>query len=281
MRKKVDPKILVVISDTHCGSKVGLLPPGISDQDGNELKQNLYQQWLWECWLDATGDYFRRIVGDEPFVLLLNGDLVEGNHHGTKQAYPDNLDHTAIALNAIRPVASKASMTHIVLGTECHTHSMESGIGAALTKGDEKEPRCTVSTCKDTGKHAHARITFKVNGCLVSATHHCSATSRPWLESGEYGRALHSERGECLRAGWDVPQLLIRAHRHRAGFFTDYSAGLLITGAWQGLTRHGHKAVPGAVSEPSIAICDWRGCDEGELPVVRQRVYAPPAPEVL
>lgn len=80
MRKKVEPKILVVLSDLHCGSTVGLLPPGFTAQDGNEIRQNRYQEWLWECWTDATGDYFRRHVGDEPFVLLLNGDLIEGIH---------------------------------------------------------------------------------------------------------------------------------------------------------------------------------------------------------
>lgn len=269
---KKQPQILVILSDLHCGSTVGLLPPEFDLQDGNRIQHNKYQAWLWQCWMDATGDYFRRHVGNDPFVLLLNGDLVEGNHHGTTQIVSaDVADHVEAAIQCLEPLAKKAAQVHLTLGTECHTHSTEAAIGKKLG----------ASKCPDTGKHAHYRIAFRVNGCVCSATHHCSATSRPWLESGEYCRAMHSERTECLRVGWDVPNLLIRAHRHRAGYFTDYAAGLVVTGAWQGLTRHGHKAVPGAVSQPSIAICDWRGCDEGELPVVRQRLYVPKAPVVL
>lgn len=271
MAKKA-PQILVVLSDLHCGSTVGLLPPGFTAADGNEIRQNRYQEWLWACWTDATGDYFRRMVGDEPFVLLLNGDLIEGNHHGTKQIVSaDVADHYEAAVQCLEPLAKKAAAVHITLGTECHTHSVEAGIGKKFG----------ASKCPDTGKHAHARLTFRMCGCLVSATHHCSATSRPWLESGEYARALHGERTECVRAGWPVPQLLFRAHRHRAGYFTDYAAGLVVTGAWQGPTRHTHKAVPGAVCQPSIAVCDWRGKAEGQLPWIDQEVYSPPAPQVL
>lgn len=213
-----------------------------------------------------------KLVNGDPFVLLVNGDVIEGIHHGTRQVISSDVtDHVTAAVDALRPLAEAAATTHLTLGTECHTQSTEAAIGKALK----------ASKCAETGKHAHSRIVFSIKGCVLSATHHCSATSRPWLESGEYCRALHGERSECLRAGWPVPDLCVRAHRHRAGYFTDYQSGMVVTGAWQGLTRHGHKAVPGAVCEPSIAILDWRQVDEGELPIVHQRVYSPPAPQVL
>lgn len=269
---KKQPQILVVVSDLHCGSTVGLLPPGFIAADGNEIRQNRYQEWLWECWLDATGDYLRRMVGDDPFVLLINGDVIEGNHHGTTQIVSaDVADHVEAAIECLEPLAKRAAQVHLTLGTECHTHSTEAGIGKKL--GASKNP--------DTGKHAHSRLTFRINGCVCSATHHCSATSRAWLESGEYSRAMHGERAECLRAGWTVPDIIFRAHRHRAGFFTDNHSAMVVTGAWQGSTRHTHKAVPGAISEPTICVSDWRGRAEGQLPMVDQMVYAPKAPQVL
>lgn len=126
-----------------------------------------------------------KLVNGDPFVLLVNGDVIEGIHHGTRQVISSDVtDHVTAAVDALRPLAEAAATTHLTLGTECHTQSTEAAIGKALK----------ASKCAETGKHAHSRIVFSIKGCVLSATHHCSATSRPWLESGEYCRALHGDR---------------------------------------------------------------------------------------
>ena len=56
MAKKLSrPRLLVVVSDLHCGSNVGLMPPDSEIIGGNTIGfgSNHHQRWLWECWQDA------------------------------------------------------------------------------------------------------------------------------------------------------------------------------------------------------------------------------------
>ena len=55
-------KTAVIISDLHCGSTVGLLPPDFSTEEGNEIRQNPLQKWLWECWIYAH-EYKTKLLG--------------------------------------------------------------------------------------------------------------------------------------------------------------------------------------------------------------------------
>ena len=46
------PKILLVISDIHYGSEVGLMPPDSKIRSKNTIGfgKNIHQKWLWEKW---------------------------------------------------------------------------------------------------------------------------------------------------------------------------------------------------------------------------------------
>jgi hypothetical protein len=260
--------LAVVVSDLHCGSTVGLLPPGLHTADGTEMAQNAVQRWIWECW-EKAHHFAESVCGDDPFDLIVNGDLIEGLHHGSKQVISQDIgDHIAAAVEALKPLASKAANVHLTVGTECHTQNAEHGIGKALN----------ASVNPATRRHVHDRLLLDFNGLLLSASHHTSATSRQWLESGEYSRAISSERLSCARTGWRLPDIFLRAHRHVSGCYTDFSSMMLVTGAWQLMTRHTFKVVPGAICEPTIAILDARDCEPGELPRVRCRKFSPPEP---
>src|SRR5687767_11379157 len=116
------PRVAVVVNDIHSGSTVGLLPPDFETLEGNRIAQNRFQQWLWACWTHATQTWLPAVVGSDPWVLIANGDLVEGCHHGTKEVIsPDEGDHKAAAFQVIQPLASKASAVFLTEGTECHS----------------------------------------------------------------------------------------------------------------------------------------------------------------
>ena len=76
------PQLLVVVSDLHCGSEVGLLPPEVETHSGNTVGfgSNYHQEWLWDKWTEAQ-ERVLAVAGDDPFVLLCNGDATEGIHH--------------------------------------------------------------------------------------------------------------------------------------------------------------------------------------------------------
>ena len=66
---KQRPKLLVVVSDLHCGSTVGLMPPDSENMAGNTLNfgKNHHQAWLWEKWT-AAQNAVAEIAGDDPLV---------------------------------------------------------------------------------------------------------------------------------------------------------------------------------------------------------------------
>jgi hypothetical protein len=260
---------LVVLSDLHCGSTVGLLPPGFVTLEGNEVRQNLIQRWLWACWTDAA-QWARDFVGSDPWALVLNGDAVEGVHHGGKDIVStDAADHVAAAeqcLALFKPTAS-----YLVEGTECHVGSREHSLGKSLGA----RPRTL-----DNGKLSYVwpELLLDVNGVLCSINHHISPSSRVYLEGSGLSIAMGNEQLECVRAGHPVPRVICRAHRHRRGEYSDGSSTICVTGAWQALTRHGRKVVTGAVPKPSILGLHFDG-EPGKLPVVSAKLYTPPARE--
>lgn len=249
---------IVTLSDTHCGSTLGLLKPGFTTLEGNEIGLNPLQAWLWECWTAAMERLPRKFD-----VLVINGDVIDGNHHGTKEIIsPEERDHASLACEVLKPLAKRAKRVFVTLGTEVHTCNQEHSIAKAL--GAQKiEPR----------GYAHANLLLEINGHLASWQHHCSVTSRPWLESGEYSRAIVNEQYEAVRAGLRPPTIMYRAHRHRPGVYQDLYASMVVTGGWQGCTRHTRKAVPGAIPAPCLCVTH---IEAGMPPVHKLIGFTPP-----
>ena len=80
--------IVVCVGDTHCGSTVGLCPPeGLELDDGGLYEPNKSQHWLWNNWVEAWAAIksVKRKNKKAKLHLILNGDLVDGDHHKTTQ----------------------------------------------------------------------------------------------------------------------------------------------------------------------------------------------------
>jgi hypothetical protein len=260
---KTKSKVILLLSDLHIGSTVGLWPEGFICNEGFPIGQNKFQEWLWACWQDMLG-WAKTTIGKDDFELVLNGDLVEGIHHRTLQVMSaDVSDQTTAVLDVLGLLSARASRVHVVKGTECHTRNDEIRIGSALN--GTRDPQ--------TGQHAWDRLDLDVNGCLVSFAHHIGTTSRPYLEAAQHSINLGVEIHEAARMGRPIPKVICRAHRHRHGVWSDGNSMSIVTGAWQGITRFGRKVVPAAIPQPSAVILDWRSVEKGELPIVHPRVY--------
>jgi hypothetical protein len=272
MAKKQAPKIAVVISDLHVGSTVGLWPETYTSIEGVPIGQNAIQKWLWKIWMDATRKWLPSIVGDDSYVLIMNGDLVEGLHRQIIQVMTaDPADQSRAVKKVLGPVFEKADRTYMTLGTECHTRNDEMRIGYDL--GAEIDP--------ESGHHAFNELHLEIHGCYGVTRHHIGTAASPYAEAGGLGRAMNTEIMEAARCGNRIPRWMMRAHRHRHGFVSDGNSVLGVTGAWQLLTRYGHKVVPAAQSQPSVMVLDWRGCQRGDLPRIHEKVYEPKAKKII
>lgn len=260
-------KLLVVVSDLHCGSTVGLMHPDAETSDGNTIGfgKNYHQQWLWEKWTEA-GKLVEGIAGNDPYVLLVNGDATEGIHHKSPEVVAQLIDdHCRIAAKCLGDLAGEASAVLVTKGTECHTHNIENYLAKLIgAKG---------GTARD-------QWNFRIHGCRINAAHHMPTSARAYLEASAMSIVLGNARLNCLRAGQEPAKVFLRAHRHCGGWYSDGSAMIASTGGWQFLTRFGHKAVTDSVPRPSVLVLDWRGCDEGSLPRIHDLTFNPPAPEI-
>lgn len=266
MRRLKPIRQVVVVSDIHAGSTVAICPPVLELAEGLEVRPNALQSWFWQCWLDLLA-WIDQETGGEPFALILNGDLIEGDHHRTDQIIGRNIaDHLAVAEAVLEPLVKRAAKTFITRGTECHVGDIEAAIGKIFKT--EANP--------ENGRHAFDRLALDVCGVRLVARHHVSTTSRPWLESNGLGMELASEQLHAARNGEPQPRILCVGHRHVAGHVVVNEGLCLATPAWQGLTRHGHKVVGAARCKPGAYLLDWRNIPDGQLPAVRRRLYDAP-----
>ena len=255
------PEVVLVISDTHCGSDVGLLPEEVYLDDGQKIGygKNKWQEWLWKSFQETQKTLLAKI-GSDPFILVVNGDLIEGIHHRSDEVVAAKImEHLTIAKVALGPLIEKAHTSYFVRGTECHVRDLETVVAKEFGAGK-----------------AHDFIQFDVNGVMVDARHHMPTTTRLHLESTALGVIAANNRSNAVRAGHKPARVFLRGHRHLAGTYSDGECLAACTGAWQGLTRFGKKVVTDAIPRPSMLLLDWRGLPKGHLPSVTHTVCNPP-----
>ena len=227
--------VLAVIGDTHCGGTTALCPPIYELQEQGHQRANPIQLWLWKCWVD----YWRRVQdtvkkNDAELIVILNGDLVEGVHHGTVQVVsqrPDDMMN--IAISCIEPYIRSAKHVFVTRGTEAHV-----GAGGvwddAIARDFDAEP--------DGSSPAWYWLPLEIDGVRIVASHHGRAGARLWTK-GTGARALAAEL--AMQAGMNSsqpPQLGVFGHVHR---FEDsggnYPTWVYTHGCWQLSTGYGHK----------------------------------------
>lgn len=258
-------KIAVIVSDTHCGSHTGLLPEGVEGFEGHEFRLNEFQKWLLECWNHLHEEAIPKIVQGDPWVGIVNGDMIDGDHHKTKEIVSREIgDHIAIAEKSFERFAEMSEKLFIVEGTDSHTGTVEHAIGCRL--GAEKDPL---------GRGAWKELPIEIHGCYGVVRHHITATSRPYLEGSQFSINIGVEIMEAARHGDKIPKWFARAHRHRHGKYEDGHSLMVITGGWQGRSRWLRNRMPAAVPMPSAWVLDWRGVPEGALPVTHPITYVP------
>ncbi len=264
---KSDTRLMVLISDPHVGSTFGLLQPSFITHEGNEVSQNALQKWLWSSWLDSWA-WAKEVIGKDAWALILNGDLIDGNHHHTKEImFVDEGDHVEAAAEIFTEVGKGASSVYITEGTESHTKGAEHTIAKILKANGLN----VVSPSAKRG--AWDSLHLKCSGSLCEIDHHMPTSMRSYLEASALSITLGDIRNQRARAGDEVPKVIIRSHRHRFGLYEDGYGMMVALPSWQGLTRFGRKVVPGAMPQAGIVILDWRNVEDGGTPVVHKRLH--------
>lgn len=233
MTQKKGVRNIVVISDTHSGCQLALMPPAFQLDGGPVVSQSQVQKELWKMWRYFWEVWVPKATKGEPYIIVHNGDAVEGVHHNSVTQITHNIkDQVKMAKTIMQPVISnpKCKAYYHIRGTEAHvgkSGQAEEGLASALGAVPD-----------EAGNHARWELYLKMaDKYLIHFTHHVGTSSSSSYES----TAVYKEYIEaCVEAGrWGHPRpdCLVRSHRHR-GFTTDVPTdkgkGIVhITPAWQ------------------------------------------------
>ena len=271
-------KNLIIISDTHAGCQLGLCPPeGAKLDEGGTYMPNKIQREIWEHWLDFWDNWVPQVTHGEPYAVLLNGDAIDNEHHGSSHQWSHNTkDQRRCAERILWPVREKASEMFFTRGTS--VHDGESG------REIEELARDLRATPNDSGQYARHDIRIRVGKALVHALHHIGTTGSSAHEASAVNSELTASYVDAARWGYEPPDYVVRSHRHRA-IVVDldaaggYAAGI-VTPGWQGKTPFAFRVPGGRVTTPQWGgFCIRQGDEEHYY---RRKVYSiEPSKEVV
>lgn len=246
------PELIVVKSDLHAGSTVAVCPPeGTRTDDGQEVKPSPLQKWIWERY----ERFYQRALAVKKSLkgcrvtVVGNGDMFEGNHHGTQQVMAPGKDAQAyIASRLFDPVeALQPDRLYIVRGTEVHV-----GPSGSDEEALAKTLSARLPVVRDPVTHlwSYWHLRLLVNDTLLDFQHHTNVGGLPWTAPGAIARLAFRIWVEHTERGWRPPDLAIRSHRHQyRDSYGAHKTRAIVTPAWQAKTAFGHKVVPESIAD--------------------------------
>lgn len=267
MSKKIpssEIKNLICISDTHFGSTLGLCPPKVRLDDGGWYVASPMQSKLWEYWKDFWRWSFS-LIGNEPFALVHNGDIVDGEHHRTTTLISHNLkDQENLAVKVMEPIVERAALYFQIRGTEAHV-----GQSGSYEERCAKALKAVVD--EETGQHSRWELCIELGHEIIHFSHHIGTTSSVAYESSALMREIAATFTEAGQWGQRPPTVLVRSHRHRYCEVKPPNCRILVTPGWQGKTPFVFKM--DRMRMPQFGGVIIRLNDDGEGVHARERIY--------
>lgn len=224
--------------------------------DGGTYYPSSLQLKIADFWDEFWDEWVPEATRGEKFDVVINGDAIEGDHHHARTPFSTNpVDQCRCARQLLEEKLSAAKKQGVlnrlfmVRGTEAHvgrSASEEELLGMQLGALPNKE-----------GQHVRWDLWLRVgDGKLVHFLHHVGTTSSQAYESTAIGKELVEEYNEAARWDRNIPDVIVRSHRHRnyqVTVPTGRGNGIaVVTPAWQGKTSHVWKIAGGRLSTPQF-----------------------------
>lgn len=241
---------IVVVSDLHCGCRLGLCPgEGVDLDDGGRYEPSPIQRKVWGYWREFFDVWVPQVTRGEPYALVVNGDAIDGVHHRSVTQISHNIqDQIRIAQACLAPEVARAARYYHVRGTEAH-------VGPSA-QHEERLAESLGAEPNESGQRATWELWARMGGHLIHFLHHVGTTGSSAYEATAVHKELTESFVEAGRWGDQPPDIIVRSHRHRsiesripsrAGY-----ASAIVTPAWQLKTPFTFK-IPGArLSQPQI-----------------------------
>ena len=255
---------LVVISDTHCGCRLGLCPDTpIPLDDGGTYYPSDAQLKMYALWRQFHDAWLPEVTRGEPYDLVHNGDGIDGVHHNATTQISHNVkDQIDIAYRLLEPEARRCRASG---GTYYHIRGTQAHVGQSGVLEEQLAERLGAKP-NDRGQYARWDLWIRIGHALVHLMHHIGTTSSAAHEASAVNAELTAEYVEAARWNREPPDYVVRSHRHRS-IAVDLNsakgyAAAIVTPAWQLKTPYVWK-IPGArLSEPQLGGIIIRQGDE-------------------
>ncbi len=269
-KKRSETNNVIVVSDIHAGCQLALCPPGgvRLDNDGRYMPSR-FQRKLWSMWKEFWDIWVPMATRGEPYDVVINGDVVDGVHHGSTTQISHNLeDQARIAMEILEPIVAGARRFFMIRGTEAHVG--QSG------QEEEKLAQRLGAVPNEQGQYARHELWMRVGPALAHIMHHIGTTSSASYESTAVHKELVESYTEAARHRDEPPDIIVRSHRHR--YFRTSCSGAqgeaisVVSPGWQGKTPFSYKIAGGRLSLPQFGGLLLRSGDEDAI-YVRHKTF--------
>ena len=243
MPKRATTTQVVVVSDLHVGSTLGLCKPVVYLDDGQEYRANRLQQEAWDYW---TNVFWKQVWQNKKkgikTVVVANGDLVDSQHHGTVQVFSSSImDHINHAAEILDPIREKADAFFVTRGTPAHV--MASG---AADEQIARQIKATKANGNPGGVRSSYHLKLNIDGVLFDIAHQGPNPGyRMWTRGNTVRAFVRTIVLDALVTGNRPPDALVRSHVHSKVHETcrDYGhvCEAYITPAFQWKTEYAHQ----------------------------------------
>lgn len=234
------------MSDTHGGSKFGLLNPETilrdEDQDGNEIAftpaSTGWNRYLWDCFAQDVKEAEKFADGDRIHIKVL-GDVTHG--HFTSDVITHDITHqfTMAAYN-LYPLARLPNVASIRIndGTESHDFMTGASSKTLAQHMSFAFPKINVTSL------AHGLSS--IQGVKIDYSHHGpGAGIRVWLRGNNVRFYTQNIMMEDIIRREDPPNLILRGHVHNYVYETvripPYTTRVVVLPSYCGMNYHARK----------------------------------------
>ncbi len=197
----------IIISDPHCGHRVGLTHPVYQQkplEKDNSTKKDKWYRTRVELW--DKFDWILNDLPERPQIVLSLGDNIDGNGKrsgGVELLTTDREEQSDMAVKVYQKIRTKAARGVKIWGV----------YGTAYHTGEQEDWENIVAERAGFDKMgSHEWV--DVNGCIIDMKHHSGSSAIP------HGRATPINRERLWNAMWSERKLapkadvILRGHAH-------------------------------------------------------------------
>lgn len=204
-------KTLLIVSDGHTNSIVGLSKPETKLDDGSVVSGSIPRRWLFWTWNNILEQVEKKKKGE--LIGLLNGDAIEWDakqRHATELITPNKERAIEMAVEVYEPFFQMCARVFVVRGTEAHSGEQAQAEEALALNFDNavRNP--------DTERASWWFLPLELDGVRMDICHHPRGGSggRPMNSQSGIDRIASDALFMYANDGATVPHLVIRSHLH-------------------------------------------------------------------